>query len=107
MFAMMAIIPNLGRFPGRRLRFAINPVIRLRPERPWFIWIRFRIPSLSAMTRRLPVPLPFRPIDILVGLRPVAPVAVFHFRPVAAVFRHWIVLRRLMSPNVHPIFRQK
>jgi hypothetical protein len=37
MFAMMAIIPNLGRFPGRRLRFAINPVIRLRPDGPVYL----------------------------------------------------------------------
>lgn len=74
MVAMVANIPNLGRFPGWRLRFAINPVIRFSARRPRFIWIRFRIPSLSAMTRRSPVPLPFPPIDIWAVL--------FHLRPV-------------------------
>ena len=76
MVAMMANIPNLGRFPGWRLRFAINPVIRFSARRPRFISIRFRILSLSAMTRRSLAPLPFPPIDIL-AVR-------LHFRPVLA-----------------------
>lgn len=37
MVAMVAIIPNLGRFPGWRLRFAMNPVIRLRPDGPVYL----------------------------------------------------------------------
>jgi hypothetical protein len=72
MFAMMAIIPNLGRFPGRRLRFAINPVIRLRPDGPVYL---DSFPNTFMAVR----------------LRPLVAAAAFHFLVWPVLDCHWIV----------------